>query len=327
MSTIISVKDLQKTFVSFKKSEGLMASFKDFFKREKISTEAVKSISFDIEKGDFVGFLGPNGAGKTTTLKMLTGILTPSSGEAKVLGHTPWKRKNEYKKQFSLVMGQKSQLWWDLPPLDSYELFKHMYEIPEKTYKKQLKFLTDLLDISDIIEVQTRKLSLGQRMKAELVGALIHSPKVLFLDEPTIGLDVVSQKSIRKFLKEYNKETKATIILTSHYMEDIRQLCKRVMIIDHGNIIYDGSYQNLTKKFAQDKTIEVNFAGKVKRSELKGMGEILDWEDNRVRISMPRKDSSKIITKLMNNFSVEDLSVHEKSMDDIVSDIFTQKHV
>ncbi|MEK9166773.1 MAG: ABC transporter ATP-binding protein [Patescibacteria group bacterium] len=324
---IIQVTDLKKVFTSFKKKEGLKASFKDFFKREKISTDALKGVSFEIEKGEFIGFLGPNGAGKTTTLKMLTGILTPSSGEAKILGYTPWKRENAFKKKFSFIMGQKGQLWWDLPPLDSYELFKHIYEIPNEKYKKNLKFLTELLQIEDIIEVQTRKLSLGQRMKAELVGALIHSPEILFLDEPTIGLDVVAQHSIREFLKTYNKETNATIILTSHYMEDIKRLCERVLIIDHGSLIYDGTYQHLTKKFAQDKTVELTLNKRVDQADLTKYGKILELTEDSVRLSVPREKSTKLIAEMMEKLPIEDISVHERTMEDIVSEIFQNKHV
>jgi len=324
---VIQIKNLTKTYVSFKKREGLSGSLKDFFKREKHLTQAVKSISFDVKQGEFLGFLGPNGAGKTTTLKMLTGILTPTSGEVDVLGYTPWKRKTGFKKRFSLVMGQKNQLWWDLPPLDSYELYRHMYEIPKTEFKKTLDFLSDLLDISDLIEVQTRKLSLGQRMKAELVGALLHKPDILFLDEPTIGLDVVSQKTIREFLREYNRETKATILLTSHYMEDIRKLCDRVMIIDHGSILYDGTYKKFTNKFAQEKTIDLVFTERVAAKDLKKFGEVDEWRETGARLLVPRKDSAKTLTKLMNQLPVEDVSVHEKHMDDIIRDIFTNKNL
>ena len=324
---IIQVRELSKNFVSFKKGEGLKASIKDFFQREKVLKEAVKKVSFDIEEGEFVGFLGPNGAGKTTTLKMLTGILTPTSGEAEVLGFTPWKRKLAFKKQFSLVMGQKNQLWWDLPPLDSYELFRHMYEIPYDEYKKSLHFLTDLLDIGASLETQTRKLSLGERMKAELIGALLHKPKVLFLDEPTIGLDVVSQKAIREFLKDYNRETKATIILTSHYMEDIKRLCPRVLIIHEGIILYDGDTSMLNKKFAQNKAIDVNFSRSVNKKDVQKFGEIEEWRELGARLSVPRAEVTQILARLIKEFPIDDVSVHEKSMEDIVSDIFTKKNV
>lgn len=324
---VIQVTNLGKTFTSFKKKEGLKASIQDFFKREKIVTHAVNDISFEIEKGDFVGFLGPNGAGKTTTLKMLTGILTPSSGDAKILGYTPWQRKTAFKKRFSLIMGQKSQLWWDLPPIDSYELFRHIYEIPMNEFKKNLEFLTGLLNIKEVIEIQTRKLSLGQRMKAELVGALIHKPEILFLDEPTIGLDVVAQKSIRDFLKKYNEETKATIILTSHYMEDIRRLCKRVIIIDHGKLIYDGSYQKLTKKYAIDKTLEISFTEQIQKGTLNKYGKVLSQDNGIYTLSIPRENNTKIIAEIMNKLPVEDISIHERSMEDIVSEIFQAKHV
>jgi ABC-2 type transport system ATP-binding protein len=324
---VISVKDLNKTFYSFKKSGGLKASLRDFFKRETLVTEAVKNINFEVKKGEFIGFLGPNGAGKTTTLKMLTGILTPTSGEATVIGHIPWKRKTAYKKNFALVMGQKNQLWWDLPPQDSYELFKHMYEIPQAKYKKTLDMLTELLKMQELIQVPTRKMSLGQRMKAELIGALLHEPEVLFLDEPTIGLDVIAQKTIRDFLKTYNRETKATILLTSHYMEDIRQLCKRVVIIDHGNIIYDGAYSTLVTKYATQKIVDLSFTKHVKKADLVHFGSIIEYDKTSVRIGIDRAKGTKAIAEMLNKLPVEDISVHEKNMDAIVSDIFTQQYV
>lgn len=255
---IIEVKNLSKTYEYYKKQPGLLASVKGLFKREKLYVEAVKEINFNIEEGELVGFLGPNGAGKTTTLKILSGILYPSGGEAKVLGYTPHKRQKEYQKQFALVMGQKNQLWWDLPAMESFILNKEIYEVPDKEFKDNLAELTELLDVKDVLDIQVRKLSLGQRMKCELIAALLHKPKVLFLDEPTIGLDVVAQKNIRDFIKKYNQEEKTTIILTSHYMEDISQLCKRIIIIDLGRIIYDGRLDDLMKKYASHKLLEVD---------------------------------------------------------------------
>ncbi|MDP3043244.1 MAG: ABC transporter ATP-binding protein [bacterium] len=255
---IIEVKNLSKTYEYYKKQPGLLASVKGLFRREKLYVEAVKEINFNIEEGELVGFLGPNGAGKTTTLKMLSGILYPSGGEARVLGHIPWKRQKEYQKQFALVMGQKNQLWWDLPAMESFILNKEIYEVPDKEFKYNLAELTELLDVKDILDIQVRKLSLGQRMKCELIAALLHKPKVLFLDEPTIGLDVVAQKNTRDFIKKYNKEKKTTIILTSHYMKDISQLCQRVIIIDLGRIIYDGRLDDLIKKYAEVDDILVD---------------------------------------------------------------------
>ncbi len=324
---IIQVLNLQKSFKIFKKNEGLWASVKDFFYRQSTEKVAVNSISFEIEEGEFVGFVGPNGAGKTTTLKMLSGILTPTSGELSVLGYQPWKRANEFKKQFSIIMGQKNQLWWDLPPLDSYELFRHMYEIPKDEFKKNLGFLADLLNAGDFLEVQTRKLSLGQRMKAELIGALIHKPKLLFLDEPTIGLDVVSQSAIRDFLKKYNQETRATILLTSHYMEDIRRLCGRVMIIDHGSLLYDGSYSNLINKFVHEKTLALRFQKEIPKKDLEKFGKIAQWDGISATLIIPREEAPELLARVMKELPVEDLTVHESSMEDVVRDIFTQKHV
>ncbi len=324
---VIQVSKLKKSFTTFKKNEGLWASVKDFFYRQSVEKIAVNEISFDIDEGEFVGFVGPNGAGKTTTLKMLSGILTPTSGELKVLGYEPWKRAHEFKKQFSIIMGQKNQLWWDLPPLDSYELFRHMYEIPKDEFKKNLDFLADLLDARDFLEVQTRKLSLGQRMKAELIGALIHKPKLLFLDEPTIGLDVVSQSAIRDFLKKYNQETRATILLTSHYMEDIRRLCSRVMIIDHGSLLYDGTYSNLINKFVHEKTLSLRFQKEIPKKDLEKFGKILQWDGVSATLAIPREEAPALLAKVMKEMPVEDLTIQESSMEDVVRDIFTQKHV
>ena len=320
----IEVSGLQKTYQSFKKSETFLASLKDFFKRQKISTQAVKPTTFTIKEGEFVGLLGMNGAGKTTLIKMLTGILTPSGGSARVLGFSPWKRQNAYKKQMALVMGQKNQLWWDLPPIDSYELFRVMYEIPRKRYEKNLKELSQLLEMEELIKVPTRKMSLGQRMKAELIGALLHDPKVLFLDEPTIGLDLISQRNIRDFLKKYNKEKGATVILTSHYMEDIKELCERVIIIDKGSLIFDNSYEKLTEKYVTEKKVTMSFSKKVNKEKLQKFGEIQDYDEKSASIDIPRQGSQNVLAGMMHELPIEDLNVSEASMEDIVSDIFTR---
>lgn len=246
---IISARNLTKEYRIYKKEAGLAGAVKSFFKRTYETKTAVETVSFEIGEGELIGFIGPNGAGKTTTLKMLSGLLYPTSGSVTVLGHTPFDRKPAFLKQISLVMGQKNQLWWDLPPMDTFLLNKEIYEIPDREFKQRVEELSVLLDVKDILHVQVRKLSLGQRMKCELMAALLHQPKILFLDEPTIGLDVVVQHKLRSFIKEYNKKYKATILLTSHYMRDVRQLCDRVIVIDFGRIIYDGSLDKLMEKY------------------------------------------------------------------------------
>lgn len=325
MKSIISVKNLRKNFTHYKKEPGLLGAFKGLFKREEIPIEAVAGISFEIREGEFVGFVGPNGAGKTTTLKMLSGILYPSSGEVHVLGYLPFKRQPEFQKQFSLVMGQKNQLWWDLPARETFELNQAIYEIPDEVYEKNLEELSVLLNIKDLLDVQVRKLSLGERMKCELTAALLHDPKILFLDEPTIGLDVVSQQAIRDFLRDYNRRKNATIILTSHYMEDIKRLCGRVMIIDHGHFIYDGNYKDLIEQFADTKTIEMAFSEEIAKDRLRPFGEVTDYRGYSARLIVPRSDITRVTTELLQKFAVDDISIHEKTMEEIVSEIFQGK--
>lgn len=322
MSNTISVGHLRKTFMQEKRPPGFFPALKSFFHRETIELEAVKNISFEIQEGEFVGFVGPNGAGKTTTLKMLSGILHPTNGNAAVLGFTPWERKSEFQKRFSLVMGQKNQLWWDLPVQESFAFNKTVYEIPEATYTKQRDMLVALLDIEKLLGVQVRKLSLGERMKCELAAALLHRPKVLFLDEPTIGLDIISQKNIREFLVQYNKEEKATIILTSHYMEDIRRLCERVMIINHGELIYDGSYRQLIERYADTKTIEVSFAKPVNEKDLEKFGTVTSLRDTSCRLLVLRARVTEVTTALLKDFPVDDIGIHEATMEEVVSEIF-----
>ena len=322
----IKVSNLSKSYEYYKKEAGLAGSFKSLFRRKKLYAEAVKDISFEIKEGELVGFLGPNGAGKTTTLKILSGILYPSNGDAEVLGYKPWKRQKEYQKQFSLVMGQKNQLWWDLPPMESFILNKEIYEVPEADFKANLDELVELLDVKDILNVQTRKLSLGQRMKCELIAALLHRPKVLFLDEPTIGLDVVAQKNIRDFIKKYNQMNKTTIILTSHYMEDIKELCKRVIIIDNGKIIYDGELAKLIDKYAPFKELKITLDGNgVKKSDLEKYGEVASFEKHLAVIRVDRGRVKEVAAKVLSsNLPVDDIIIDEVEIDRVIRRIFEE---
>ncbi len=250
---MISVSHLSKTFRVAQKEPGLAGAFKGLFKREYRQVHAVQDISFTIQEGELVGFLGPNGAGKTTTLKMLSGLLHPTSGDARILGHVPWERKRDYQKQLTMVMGQRTQLWWDLPAIDSFLLNKEIFEISDDVYKETVEELSHLLDIKDLLQVPVKKLSLGQRMKAELACSLLHRPRILLLDEPTIGLDVVMQQKVRQFILEYNKRYKATILLTSHNMEDIAELCTRVILINHGKLLFDGALTQLKDHFGESE--------------------------------------------------------------------------
>lgn len=320
----IEVKNLSKSYEYYKKQPGLWASVKSLFHREKLFAEAVKNINFEIQEGELVGFLGPNGAGKTTTLKVLSGILYPNAGEVKVLGYNPYKRQKEYQKQFALVMGQKNQLWWDLPAMESFILNKEIYEVSDVDFKDNLNELVELLDIKGILDIQVRKLSLGQRMKCELVAALLHKPKVLFLDEPTIGLDVMAQKNIRDFIKKYNREKKTTIILTSHYMEDISQLCKRVIIINLGEIVYDGDLQSLINKYAPYKSLTITFNNEgVKKEELEKFGEIGEFSPYKAVFKIPRESAKDVASQILSsNLPVDDILIDEPEADDIIRKIF-----
>jgi ABC-2 type transport system ATP-binding protein len=324
---IIQVKNLSKTYTYHKKQPGLWQSIKGLFKREMLKAEAVKNINFSIDKGEIVGFLGPNGAGKTTTLKMLSGILYPSDGSATVLGHTPWKRNPVFQRQFALVMGQKNQLWWDLPPMESFILNKEIYGVPDAQFKKTLDEMTALLDIKDILDVQVRKLSLGQRMKAELVAALLHDPKVLFLDEPTIGLDVVSQNNIREFLKEYNQRKKTTIILTSHYMEDVEALCDRVILINHGTIGYDGPLNQLLDQYIDQKQLVITFTDDVKKSDLDPLGHIKEWSKRRVVLDVPKEEAKRVAVAVLTKFPVDDILINEMEIEEVVRRLFRTQSV
>jgi len=293
MSTVISVSHLRKEYRSLKKETGLRGAIKSLFKREYLTHVAVDDISFELAKGELVGFLGANGAGKTTTLKILSGLLYPTSGQVRVLGYIPFERKNAFRRQFSIVLGQKNQLLWDLPAEDSFLLLKEIYEIPNKDYERQLHRLASLLDVKDKLRIQLRRLSLGERMKMELIGALLHSPKVIFLDEPTIGLDVIAQKSIREFIKCYNAEEQTTIILTSHYMQDIETLCQRVIIIDSGRIFFDGNLDTIIGRFSSEKLLSLEFAAPVERSTLEQFGTVETYSPLFAKLRVPRQNISR----------------------------------
>ncbi len=326
--SIIKVKNLSKTYDYYKKAPGLAASIKGLFKREKLFTEAVKEIDFKINEGELVGFLGPNGAGKTTTLKMLSGILHPTSGEAEVLGYTPWKRQKEFQKQFALVMGQKNQLWWDLPAMESFILNRKIYEVGDKNYEENIEELVKLFGIRDVLEIPVRKLSLGQRMKCEIVAALLHKPKILLLDEPTIGLDVVAQKNIRDFIKRYNKKNKTTIILTSHYMEDIKELCKRVIIIDYGKIIYDGELEKIINKYAPYKELKITFNGQgVNIEQVKQFGIVDKFEPHSVSLRVERDKTKDTAARILTSgLPVDDINIDEVNIQRVIRRIFNNTH-
>ncbi|MDP2860539.1 MAG: ATP-binding cassette domain-containing protein [bacterium] len=321
----ITVKGLKKYYQVHQKEPGLIGSLKSLVARKYEDVKAVDDISFSIEEGELIGFIGPNGAGKTTTLKCLSGLLYPTGGKLSVLGFNPWERKNEFLRQIALVMGQKNQLWWDLPPIETFILNKEIYEVPDEQYKKTLDELVDLLEVEDILKIQVRKLSLGQRMKCELIAALLHSPRVLFLDEPTIGLDVVMQKKMRDFIREYNRRYKSTIILTSHYMGDVKELCRRVVIIDKGKIVYDGALEDIIKKFADHKILSVIFDEYVDPKKLEEVGTVKEYQYPKAVFSVPRDQSNLAASELLRNFPVADLNIEEPEIEDIIREVFTGK--
>src|SRR5437588_3130068 len=288
--SVIEVQGLTKSFRTYKKNPGLSGAIKGLFHREYEMTLAVKDVSFSIDEGELVGFLGPNGAGKTTTLKMLSGLLYPTSGSAKVLGYVPWERKDGYRRQFALLLGQKNQLWWDLPARESLELNAKIYGIPKDSFERTVAEMTALLTVEDKLNVMVRELSLGERMKMELIASLLHEPKVLFLDEPTIGLDVVSQKTVREFLRQHNAKRKTTILLTSHYMADIQELCERVIIIDHGTIFFDGKLSEVLDRFADFKlvTIQCDGARTLSAESLRKYGDVVEQAAGNIRLKVKR---------------------------------------
>lgn len=327
MSEIISVKNVSKFYDILKKEPGLIGSIKTLISRKYEKKIAVDNISFSIQEGDFIGFIGPNGAGKTTTIKMLSGIIHPSGGDIKVMEFTPKKLQNAFKKQFAITMGQKSQLWWDIPAIDSFHLLKEIYEIPDDDFKNILEELTELLDVKHIINIPLRNLSLGERMKMEIIGSLLHSPKILFLDEPTIGLDISSRRRIREFLKYINKEKKITIILTSHYLEDIEQLCNRIIAINKGKIIYDGTLKAVPIDTLKYKHVSVSFDDKNAFSLLDKYGKCIVKTDTSAKLLINKDDLKNFGKEVFANNSFYDISIEEVPLDDTIENLFNIERI
>ncbi len=325
--SVIDVENLSKIYKVSLKKPGLKGTIKHFFKRKYRDIVAVKNVSFTINSGEIVGFLGANGAGKTTTLKMLTGLIHPSTGNIKIVNHTPFKRNATFLKKMSLVMGQKQQLLWDLPAVDSLKINAAVYEIPDKIFQQRLQELAEMLSIKEQLNQPVRKLSLGQRMKAELLAALLRHPQVLFLDEPTLGLDVNSQAAIRSFLKEYNERYQATILLTSHYMADITALCARVLLIHEGQLIYDGNLEDLVEKFTPYKEVNIELSYSLSPEKLAQYGKVETMKGQEVRLLVKQEDLTDTIAKILAQLEINDLSVSDPPIEEVVSQIFSRGNV
>ena len=321
---LIEVDQLSKSYRTFKKSPGFWGSVKGLIRRRYEVSKAVDSVSFAIESGESVGFLGPNGAGKTTTLKMLSGLLYPTSGSARVMGYVPWERRDGYRRQFSLLLGQKNQLWWDLPAFESLQLNAKIYGLKKDDFKRTVDQLSGLLDIRSKLRVMVRELSLGERMKFEMIASLLHHPKLLLLDEPTIGLDVVSQKTVREFLGDYNQRHGTTMILTSHYMADIQALCERVILIDHGQITFDGELSEVVDRFADHKLVTIQWDGAINREAewFAGFGEVIQLEDARVQLKVPRNQVIPSCKQLLDQLPVTDIDIKETPIEDVIGKAF-----
>ncbi len=322
----IEVSKLTKAFRTYKKQPGFSGAVKGLFRRKYEQTVAVNDVSFKIEPGELVGFLGPNGAGKTTTLKMLAGLLYPTSGSAKVLGHTPWERHDDYRRQFALVLGQKNQLWWDLPARESLELNAKIYGIPKERFERTVGEMTELLGVKEKLNVSVRELSLGERMKMELIASLLHSPKILFLDEPTIGLDVTSQKIVRDFIRRHNATQKTTILLTSHYMADIQELCERVIIIDHGKLFFDGKLSEIVDRFADFKLVTIQCAktDDYAPEKLAGYGEVVEKTPGQLKFKVKRDRVIPTCKALLDDLPVTDIDIQEVPIEDVIRQIFAR---
>ena len=322
---VIHLNELCKTFRVPERDTGMGAAIRSLFHRKMNDVNAVDGLTFDLSAGEIVGFLGPNGAGKTTTLKMLSGLLHPSSGEGRVLGYVPWKRDRAFLRQITLVMGQRNQLVWDIPAADSYELNRVIYHLPQADFRRTLNELTDLLELGPLLKKPVRNLSLGERMKCEIAAALLHRPQVVFLDEPTIGLDVTMQRRIRAFIAEYNQRYGATVLLTSHYMADVAALCKRVIVIHHGKLLFDGDLASLIHQFTAHKTIIVQLEDC--QADLGMYGEVLNCEDGRFTLRVPKESTARVTEHLLADLPVIDLLVEDPPIEEVIDQVFTQESI
>ena len=323
MDKAIIVDHLIKNFEVTEKKQGVLGAFSSLITPQKKTIRALREISFSIKPGELVGFIGPNGAGKTTTLKVLSGLLYPTSGFTQVLGFDPWERNPMFLKEISLVIGQKNQLWWDLPAIETFELNRAIYEIPERIYKDSLNELVDMLGVKKLLNIQVRRLSLGQRMRLELIAALLHKPKVLFLDEPTIGLDVVAQAKMRDFIYDYNKRCEATILLTSHNMDDVINLAKRVIVIDKGKILFDGELRELINRYAKEKIIKVYLSKESDIKQLEKIGKVKKIDFPQAILVVPRATAAAAAAELLHHFPVADLTIEEESVEEIIRKVFS----
>tara|TARA_B110000495_G_scaffold80919_1_gene69527 strand:+ start:179 stop:1198 length:1020 start_codon:yes stop_codon:yes gene_type:complete len=320
----IEIKNLSKTYRVYQKQEGLIASVRGLFHREYRQVQAVKDINLTVEEGEFVAFLGPNGAGKTTTLKLLSGVINPDEGSVNVLGHVPWERENEYRRKFALVMGQKNQLWWDLPAMESFRLHQHIYCVPKEEFERTRDELCDMLNVTNLLSRPVRELSLGERMKMELIAALIHKPDVLFLDEPTIGLDVVAQHKIQQFLKEYQQEQNNTILLTSHYMKDIEALCKRVVIIANGSIYHDGSLDEIVDQFSGDKIVTLQLRDDRSLESISKLPNLIEIDPPKIKFRVDRDGVGRVLSQILSEHAVDDIVVEDPPLEEVISNVFSQ---
>jgi ABC-2 type transport system ATP-binding protein len=319
---IIEAAGLTKIYRVALKKEGFLGALRGLVRRQYKEVRAVEDVTFSIEPGEMVAFLGPNGAGKTTTLKMLSGLIYPARGEARVLGFVPWERADAFRRRFALVMGQKNQLWWDLPAADSFQLHREIYSLPTDQFNETLGELTEMFDVGDLVRQPVRELSLGERMKMELIAALLHRPQLLLLDEPTIGLDVVAQVAIQRCLKEYNAHRGVTMLLTSHYMRDVEALCKRVLVITHGHLIYDGALSGITEQFGRSKLVKLQFQGDTAPDGLEAYGELTERVGPSASLKVDRSRVPEVLGAILERYTVVDMSVQDPPLDQVIAKVF-----